>query len=94
MNGVKLKYEAKKNRENNFHELRGKYILPLNDENVCNQTYAIWKKMVHDRVKQVSFFSHTKMCSTNTKTCLDLLYDDSLKLHNLQILNQKLLAWC
>ena len=39
-----LKYQAEKNWANNAHELRGKYNLPLNDENVCNLTYSIWKK--------------------------------------------------
>ena len=48
-----LKYQAERNWANNVHELRGKYNLPLNDENVCNLTYAMWKKMVHDRVKYV-----------------------------------------
>ena len=58
--------------------LRGKYNLPLNDENVCNLTYAMLKKMVHDRVKYVVFFSLTEMCSANKKTCL-LSYDKLIK---------------
>ena len=39
-----LKYQAEKNRANNVHELSGKYNLPLNDENICNLTNAMWKK--------------------------------------------------
>ena len=39
-----LKYQAEKNWDNNVHELSGKYNLPLNDENVCNLTNAMWKK--------------------------------------------------
>ena len=73
-----LKYQAERNWANNVHELRGKYNLPLNDENVCNLTYAMWKKMVHDRVKYVAFSSLTEMCSANKKTCL-LSYDKLIK---------------
>ena len=73
-----LKYQAERNWANNVHELRGKYNLPLNDENVCNLTYATWKKMVHDRVKYVAFASLTEMCSANKKTCL-LSYDKLIK---------------
>ena len=39
-----LRYQAEKNWANNVHELRSKCNLPLNDENVCNLTYAMWKK--------------------------------------------------
>ena len=39
-----LKYQAERNWANNVHELLGKYNLPLNDENVCNLTYGMWKK--------------------------------------------------
>ena len=39
-----LKYQAERNWANNVHELRGKYNLPLSDENVCNLTHAMWKK--------------------------------------------------
>ena len=39
-----LKYQAERNWANNVHELCSKYNLPLNDENVCNLTYAMWKK--------------------------------------------------
>ena len=39
-----LRYQAERNWANNVHELRGKCNLPLNDENVCNLTYAMWKK--------------------------------------------------
>ena len=63
-----LKYQAERNWANNVHELRGKYNRPLDDENVCNLTYAMWKKMVHDRVKYVAF-SLTEMCSANKKAC-------------------------
>ena len=38
-----LKYQAEKNWANNIHELRGKYNLPPNDENVCNLTYSMSK---------------------------------------------------
>ena len=51
-----LKCQAERNWDNNVHELRGKYNLPLNDENVCNLT----KNMVHDRVKYVAFSSLTE----------------------------------
>ena len=71
-----LNYQAERNWANNVHELRGKYNLPLNDENVCNMTYAMWKKMVHDQVKYVASSSLTEMCSANKKTCL--LSDDKL----------------
>ena len=73
-----LKYQAERNWANNVHELRGKYNLPLNDENVCNLTYAMWKKMIHDRVKYVAFSSLTEMCSANKKICL-LSYDKLIK---------------
>ena len=52
---------------NNVHGLRGKYNFPLNDENVCNLTYTMWKNMVHDRVKYAAFFSLTEMCSAKQK---------------------------
>ena len=39
-----LKYQAERNWVNNVHELRDMYNLPPNDENVCNLTYAMWKK--------------------------------------------------
>ena len=66
-----LKYQAERNWENNVHELRSKYNLPLSDENVCNLTYDTWKRMVNDRIKRVvAFLSLTAMCSTDKKTRL------------------------
>ena len=65
-----LKYQAERNWENNVHELRNKYNLPLSDENDCNVTYDTWKRTVNDRIKHVAFLSLTEMCSTNKKTCL------------------------
>ena len=53
-----LKYQAEKNWANNAHELRGRYNLPLDDENVSYLTYTMWKKMVYDQVKYVAFFYH------------------------------------
>ena len=88
-----LKYQAERNWASNVHELRGKYNLPLNDENICNLTYAIWKKMVHDRVKYVAFSSLTEMCSANKRLAFYHMIN-SLKHHTLQVLSQKLLAWC
>ena len=38
-----LKYQSKKNWENNVHELRSKCNLPVNYENVCNLIYSMWK---------------------------------------------------
>ena len=40
-----LKYHVERNWANNVHELRGKYNLPLNDENICNITDDMWKRM-------------------------------------------------
>ena len=65
-----LKYQAERNWENNVHELRSKYNLPLSDKNVCNVTYDTWKRIVNDRIKHVAFLSLTEMCSSNKKTCL------------------------
>ena len=87
-----LKYQAERNWANNVHELRGKYNLPLNDENVCNLTYSMWKKMVHDRVKYVAFSS--LRCAQQTKRLVFYYIINSLKHHTLQVLSQKLLAWC
>ena len=63
-----LKYQAERNWENNVHELRCKYSLPLSDENDGNITYDTWKGMVNDRIKRVPFLSLTEMCSANKKT--------------------------
>ena len=52
-----LKYQAKRNWENNVYELRSKYNLPLSDENVCDITYDTWKRMVNDWIKHVTFLS-------------------------------------
>ena len=38
-----LKYQAERNLANNVDELRGKYNLRLNDENVCNITCHVEK---------------------------------------------------
>ena len=89
----KLKYQAEKNWADNVHELHGKYNLPLNDENVCNLTYAMCEKMVHDRVKYVAFFSLTEICSANKRLAFYHMIN-SLKHHTLQVLCQKLLTWC
>ena len=68
-----LKYQAEGNWKNNVHELRGKYNLPLSDENVCNITYDTWKRMVNDRIKRVAFLSLTEMCSADKKTLLFII---------------------
>ena len=60
-----LKYQAERNWANHVHKLCSKYNLPLNDENVCNITYAMWQRMIHDGIKRVAFLSLTEMCSTN-----------------------------
>ena len=74
-----LKYQAERNGANNFHEPRGKYNIPLNDENVCNLTYAMWKKWYMIGSVYVALFSSlTDMCSANKKTCL-LSYDKLIK---------------
>ena len=59
-----LTYQFEKNWGNNVHELRGKYNLPLNDENVCNLTCHV-EKMLHSLVKHLAFFSLTWMCSAS-----------------------------
>ena len=73
-----LKYQAERNWENNVHELRSKYNLPLSDENVCNITYDTWNRIVNDRIKHVAFLALIEMCSTNKRTCL-LLYSKLMR---------------
>ena len=48
-----LKYPAEKNWANNVLDLRHKYNLPQNDDNIVNMTWPVWKKMVKKRSKDL-----------------------------------------
>ena len=48
-----LKYAA----ENNVLDLRRKYNLPQNDDNIANMTWPVWKKMVRNKVKRFAFMT-------------------------------------
>ena len=41
-----LKYPSENNWANNVLDLRRKYNLPRNDDNIANTTWPVWKKMV------------------------------------------------
>ena len=50
-----IKYEFENNWARNFLNLRVKYSLPLNDENVGLLSKGVWKSMVKKQVKTYAF---------------------------------------
>ena len=52
-----LKYPSENNWANNVLDLRCKYNLPQNDDNIANMTWPVWKKMVQNTVKRFAFMT-------------------------------------
>ena len=46
-----IKYDFESNWANNVLDLRVKYSLPLNDENICLLSKGVWKSIVKKQVK-------------------------------------------
>ena len=63
-----IKYEFENNWASNVLDLRVKYSLPLNDENVHLLSKRIWKSMVKKQVNTYAFSQLTEECSYNRKT--------------------------
>ena len=63
-----IKYDFESNWTNNVLDLRVKYSLPLNDENIRLLSKEVWKSMVKKQVKSYAFSQLTDECSYNRKT--------------------------
>ena len=63
-----IKYEFEDNWARNVLDLRVRYSLPLNDENVRLLSKGVWKSMVKKQVKTYAFSQLTEECSYNRKT--------------------------
>ena len=63
-----IRYDFENNWANNVLDLRVRYSLPLNYENVRLLSKGVWKSMVKEQVKSYSFSQLTEECSHNRKT--------------------------
>ena len=63
-----IKYEFENNWARNVLDLRVRYSLPLNDENVHLLSKGVWKSMVKKQVKTYAFSQLIEECSDNRKT--------------------------
>ena len=63
-----LKYPAENNWANNVLDLRRKYNLLQNDDNIANMTWPVWKKMVKNMVKRFAFMTLFEKSIVNKKT--------------------------
>ena len=63
-----IKYKFENNWASNVLDLRVKYSLPPNDENVRLLSKGVWKSMVKNQVKTQTFSQLTEECSYNRKT--------------------------
>ena len=63
-----LKYLAENHWTNNVLDLRCKYNLPQNDDNIANMTWAAWKKMVKNMVKRFAYMTLFEKSIVNKKT--------------------------
>ena len=63
-----IKYDFENNWANNVLDLRVKYNLPLDDENIRLLSKGVWKSMVKKQVITYAFSHLTMECSYNRKT--------------------------
>ena len=63
-----LRYPAENNWANNGLDLRRKYNLPQNDDNIANMTWPVWKKMVKNMVKRFAFMTLFEKSIVNKQT--------------------------
>ena len=54
---LRSKYEFENNWANNVLDLRVKYSLPVNDENVRLLSKGVWKSMVKNKLKLMHFLN-------------------------------------
>ena len=65
-----LKYSSEKNLANNILDLRRKYNLPLEDENISNMSKPVWKSIVKRQMQYYVFNCLLESCHSDKKTTL------------------------
>ena len=52
-----LKYPSENNWADSVLDLHHKYNLPLNDDNIADTTWPVWKKMIKNMFKRFAFMT-------------------------------------